>query len=276
MSMRPPRTTLTFVLGLLSSLATLPGLIGAESPADRGTFARQAWQDTGDFVQAPARFNAHDWSIAGLWIAGFGVGMQADHRIGGWVANHPSGLQNDLSKTFEPFGQSASFAVLAGFAARGYWGDDPRALRTAQEGLEVSLLGAGLAAPSLKFVAGRPRPNAAAFGADPQFFNHQSSFPSGHTAQAFGVATVIAENYGADHAWVPWVAYGTAGMVGWQRVYSRHHNPTDVVAGAAIGYYAAQWVVRRHRVERTAAAASWEISPTVLTDGLMIGARRSF
>jgi len=274
--MRPPRIYRSLALGLLGSLATLPGLIGAETPGAPETFIHQGWRDTCDFVQAPASFDAHDWSVAGLWVAGLGVGMRADHRVGGWIADHPGGLQDDLSKTFEPFGQSASFVVLAGFAAQGYWADDPRACRTAQEGLEVSLLGAGLAVTSLKYVAGRPRPIDAGFGADPGFFNRKASFPSGHTAQAFGVATVIAENYGADHAWVPWVVYGTAGMVGWQRVYSRHHNPTDVVAGAAIGYFTAQWVVRRHRASRTAGASGWEVNPTMLADGLMIGARRTF
>jgi membrane-associated phospholipid phosphatase len=227
-------------------------------------------------VQAPASFQAGDWATAGLWVGGLGVGMQADRRVGGWIASHPNSTQDNLGKAFEPFGQSVSFILLGGFAAQGYWGDDARALQTAQEGMEVSLLGAGLAVTTLKQVSGRARPNEVGFGASPRLFSGKSSFPSGHTAQAFGVATVIAENYGADHAWVPWVAYGTAGMVGWQRVYSRHHNPTDVIAGAAIGYYTAQWVVRRHRATRAAAASDWEVSPTVLPDGLIIGARRTF
>lgn len=201
--------------------------------------------------------------------------MQADHRVGGWIANHPNATQDNLGKTFEPFGQSASFIVLAGFAAQGYWGDDARALRTAQEGLQVSILG-GLSVTTLKYTFGRARPSVAGFGADPHFFNRNSSFPSGHTAQAFGVATVIAENYGSDNTWVPCVAYGTACAVGWQRIYGKHHNPTDVIAGAAIGYYTAQWVIRHHRAVEAKEVSNWEFNPELQPDGLLLSARRTF
>jgi len=247
--------------------------LAAEKPEP---FTTQAWHDLNDYVQAPLAFDAKDWGTAALWVGGLGVGMQADHRVGGWIADHPSGLQDDMAKTFEPFGQSASFVVLAGFAAQGFWGDDPRAMRTAKEGLEVSLLGAGLAVTTLKYVVGRPRPNDAGFGADPKLFSGNKSFPSGHAAQAFGIATVIAGNYGDDHAWVPYVAYGTASLVGWQRVYGKHHNPTDVIAGAAIGYYTAKWVMRRHRKEREAAASSWEFTPSLQLDGVLLSARLNF
>lgn len=258
-------------------LAVALGLGQAQAATDPASFATQTWTDVQAYVQAPASFQAQDWSTAALWVGGLGIGMQADHRVGGWIANHPNTTQDNLGKTFEPFGQSASFLVLAGFAAQGYWGEDPRAMRTAKEGLEVSLLGAGLAVTTLKYTFGRARPSEAGFGADPHFFNRNASFPSGHTAQAFGIATVIAENYGSDHTWVPWVAYGTASMVGWQRVYGKHHNPTDVIAGAAIGYYTAQWVMRRHRAERdTAVVDSWRVQPTLQADGVLLRATLSF
>ena len=259
----------SILLGLLCLGST-------QAVAAPDSFATQTWSDVRDYVQAPASFQAAEWTTAALWVGGLGLGMQADHRVGGWIADHPNATQDNLGKAFEPFGQSASFIVLAGFAAQGYWSNDPRALRTAQEGLQVSLLGAGMAVTTLKYTFGRARPNDAGFGADPHFFNHKSSFPSGHTAQAFGVATVIAENYGKDHTWVPWVAYGTASMVGWQRIYSRHHNPTDVIAGAAIGYYTAQWVIRRHRSTNSGEAKAWDFTPSVQTDGFLLSVRRSF
>lgn len=258
---------------LCMGLALQGFALAAEKPEP---FTTQAWHDLGAYVQAPLSFDNRDWTTAALWVGGLGLGMQADHRVGGWIADRPSSLQDDLGKTFEPFGQSASFVVLAGFAAQGYWGNDPRAMRTAQEGLEVSLLGAGLAVTSLKYAIGRPRPNDAGFGADPKFFSGNKSFPSGHPAQAFGIATVIAGNYGDDYAWVPYVAYGTATLVGWQRVYGKHHNPTDVIAGAAIGYYTAKWVMKRHRARAEADATALEFSPSLQLDGILLSARRSF
>lgn len=73
-----------------------------------------------------------------------------------------------------------------------------------------------------------------------------SSFPSGHTLAAFSVATVFAERY-RQHRWVPWVAYGAATLVGFSRVTLQAHFPSDVFAGAVLGYSISHFVVlRRH------------------------------
>lgn len=61
------------------------------------------------------------------------------------------------------------------------------------------------------------------------------SFPSGHTIAAFSVATIIARRY-PTHRWIPFVAYGLAGLVGFSRVTNQAHFPSDVVMGAALGY----------------------------------------
>jgi membrane-associated phospholipid phosphatase len=70
------------------------------------------------------------------------------------------------------------------------------------------------------------------------------SFPSGHTAAAFSVATVFAERY-RNHRWVPWVAYGLAGVVGLSRLNVQAHFPSDVFFGAALGYSVSHFVVLR-------------------------------
>src|SRR5205809_1086183 len=50
-----------------------------------------------------------------------------------------------------------------------------------------------------------------------RFLRGAGSFPSGHTVAAFSLATVIARRYGG-HRWVPYVAYGLAGVVGFSRI----------------------------------------------------------
>ena len=71
------------------------------------------------------------------------------------------------------------------------------------------------------------------------FFKNKSvldnSFPSGHTIAAFAVATVIARRY-KSHRWVPWVAYGIAGAIGFSRITTQAHFPADVFLGAALGF----------------------------------------
>jgi membrane-associated phospholipid phosphatase len=72
------------------------------------------------------------------------------------------------------------------------------------------------------------------------------SFPSGHTIAAFSVATVFANRY-PNPRWHVWLAYGLASLVGFSRVSRQSHFPSDVFAGAALGYAIAHYVVLRPR-----------------------------
>lgn len=62
-----------------------------------------------------------------------------------------------------------------------------------------------------------------------------SSFPSGHAAGVFSVATVVASRY-HRRAWVPWLAYGFATTISFSRVTTLAHFPSDVFLGATLGY----------------------------------------
>jgi len=73
-----------------------------------------------------------------------------------------------------------------------------------------------------------------------------SSFPSGHAAGVFSVATVIATRY-RNHRWVPWLAYGFATAVSFSRVTTSAHFPSDVFLGAALGYTITRYQVLRPR-----------------------------
>lgn len=62
-----------------------------------------------------------------------------------------------------------------------------------------------------------------------------SSFPSGHTAQAFVGATFLSEEYKDRYPWMPYVAYGLASGVGVLRMANNKHYISDVLVGAALG-----------------------------------------
>lgn len=83
------------------------------------------------------------------------------------------------------------------------------------------------------------------FKSNGRFLSGRGSFPSGHTMAAFSVATVFAERY-KQHRWVPFVAYGLAGLVGFSRVPLQSHFPSDVFAGAALGFAISRYVVLQH------------------------------
>lgn len=68
-----------------------------------------------------------------------------------------------------------------------------------------------------------------------------NSFPSGHAAEAFAIATVFERRY-RRHRWVPWLAYGVAGVICFSRITLQSHFPSDVFVGSAIGYTVGRYV----------------------------------
>jgi membrane-associated phospholipid phosphatase len=108
---------------------------------------------------------------------------------------------------------------------------------------------------AMKLVSRRLRPDAVPASSDftdtffkshVSVFGKGSSFPSGHAAGIFSIATVVAERY-RNHHWVPWVAYGVAAAISFSRVPTFAHFPSDVFLGAALGYTITRFDVLRDR-----------------------------
>jgi len=86
---------------------------------------------------------------------------------------------------------------------------------------------------SLKIAIKRPRP----YVRDTCFFcvrpARSMAFPSGHTSEAFAMATAMSIAVPKWYVIVP--AYAWASMIAYARVYLGVHYPTDVISGAIIG-----------------------------------------
>ena len=65
--------------------------------------------------------------------------------------------------------------------------------------------------------------------------SNYSSFPSGHTAQAFAAATFLSEEYKDRYKWMPYAAYSLASGVGVLRMANNRHYISDVLMGAGMG-----------------------------------------
>ena len=108
-----------------------------------------------------------------------------------------------------------------------------RAWRTAAIACLLAASFSGLVVNPARAVFGRPRPNTEVEDrfTGPSLSRKYQSFPSGHSATAFGTATALA--VAAPAVGVP--AMAGAALVGWSRMYVREHYLTDVVVGASVG-----------------------------------------
>jgi len=204
--------------------------------------------DTVYVFTAPTRWDGGDW-LAAAGAGGFVMGTTAfDRSIRNSVQAHRSPKLDRFSRAFEHMGADYSFVVLAGFEGYHFMADDQRSQAVFVDGLAASLIASGFIAPALKYSVGRERPSDTANPYRFRPFTNHNSFPSGHTTQAFAVATVIAAHYPAW--WVQVLAFGSAGLVGYCRVEQNGHFTSDVVAGALIGWSVARCVVRHNDESR--------------------------
>jgi membrane-associated phospholipid phosphatase len=141
-------------------------------------------------------------------------------------------------------------AVPAAFYAVGLARKDPHAQKTAllageavADGMILTII--------VKALSRRLRPSDIAphgnfsdtfFRSHPSIVGAGSAFPSAHAMAAFSVATVVARRY-RNRRWVPWVAYGMAGAIGFSRVTLQSHFPSDVFLGGALGYTISRFAV---------------------------------
>lgn len=125
---------------------------------------------------------------------------------------------------------------------------------------ETGFLGAEALANSLitvnviKIATQRERPTEG--NGDGRFFqgkgriwNSGAGFPSGHAIETWAMASVIAHQYPHPRI-VPILAYGLATTVAGSRFAARKHFASDIVVGAAMGWFIGDYVFgKRHDPE---------------------------
>ncbi|GET28237.1 phospholipid phosphatase [Prolixibacter sp. SD074] len=93
-----------------------------------------------------------------------------------------------------------------------------------------------------------------------------TSFPSGHTAQAFLSATFLAKEYGHISPWISVGGYVTAAGVGVLRMMNNKHWISDVLAGAGIGILSVEFVYLTHQ-HRWGKKSNLVFAPTMYHKG---------
>lgn len=186
-------------------------------------------------------------------VGGTAVLIATDKHTAPYFRNH-QGQLDDVNDVFDQYITSAEvIAVPASLMVAGYLRHDDYQVNTAILCGEA-YADAAVVDLAMKAVTRRKRPidvpvNGSfndTFFAGGQSPFHGSSFPSGHAAGVFSVATVVASRY-RNHRWVPFLAYGFATAISVSRISTSAHFPSDVFLGAALGYTVTKYAVLQPR-----------------------------
>ena len=246
-----------FLSGQVAPEADASGVAeeGGELAAYRSNFLR----DEGEMWTAPFHLDGKGLLTFGAVLAATGMLIANDEAIykgfKAFQADHS--WADKASPVLTLLGDWGLDCGIAGvFFLGGVLARDRRARDTGLMAWET-LLHTGLLVQVVKHLAGRQRPSvaggsdhwhgpAAFFKRYQGYFSNYDSFFSGHTVSAWGLATVIAENY-RHRSWVPPLCYGLATLAGLSRLTEDAHWLSDVFLGAVIGYAVGKMVVRNQR-----------------------------
>jgi len=215
------------------------------SPPELNPFSKAyvglVWDNIKETFTAPAHWDTCDWLVAGGVVAGIGTVAAFDEDIQRAVQRNRNSTVDDVFKNIQGFGNEYAPGVIGAFYLGGMVFDDPNAKSVALDAASASIIASGLILYPLKETVGRARPgsNVGAYYFSP--FSGHDSFPSGHTTEAFVLATVISEHY--HSIWIDIGCYGIASAVGYARLDLNYHWASDVLAGAAIGTFVGHLVV---------------------------------
>jgi membrane-associated phospholipid phosphatase len=229
-----------------------------------------------DFFRNIIRDQKAIWSVPGQlerkdskWLVPSAIGAMAlfttDRITGDEIAEFDRGVKASrfISQPGSIYGVGA---VSATFYLIGRQTNNWKARETGILSAEAAIDGL-IVSSALKLGTQRARPDA--LRERSEFFDGGSSFPSGHSVQAWAVATVIANEY-HDQRKVQLAAYGIASAVSIARFTGGKHYISDVVIGSLIGYGIGRYVYRTHHQkeadsvdteEQITTSAGLEITP---------------
>ncbi len=225
--------------------APTPTLSPTPKPAATPTLERQFFKnilaDQKAIWTSPFHLHGRD----SRWMAPLALGtaalMTTDRSSGDEIGKFHKQL--NMSRIVSYAGSTYGVGgVAATFYLIGRAKHDDRARETGLLGAEA-LIDSAIVVTALKEITQRARPLAGRERSE--FFERGSSFPSGHSIEAWSLATVIANEY-HDRPLVQIGAYGIASAVSLARFTGHNHYLSDVLVGSAMGYGIGRYVYHAH------------------------------
>lgn len=256
----PRRTNLMSVASTAILLVILPvsvTLAEASAPVSyeamtlklNGGYLRGYASHTKSILTSPSSWRFSGWLKASLILGVTAVLADDEEDVQAWLQDKRSTDTDRVARWVKPLGNGRyTLPALGALYCYGRLRGSERAARTALLGLESFAI-TGLFTETIKHVSHKHRPMSGDFETvmwdGPSASGANLSFPSGHAASAFAIATVVASEY-EDNLVVPPLVYGAAGLCAYSRLNDNAHWLTDVILGAAIGYFTAKAVVGLH------------------------------
>jgi len=225
------------------------------TPSLESQFFKNILHDQKAIWTSPFHLHSHD----ARWLAPLGLGAAAliatDQSTGDEVAesDKPLNASRIVSYAGSAYGVGS---VAATFYLFGRFKHDERAREAGILGAEA-LIDSAIVVTAVKEITQRTRPSGGVRRSD--FFDGGSSFPSGHSIEAWSLAAIVANEY-HDHAAVQVAAYGIASAVSVARFTGRKHYLSDVLVGSALGYGIGKYVYHTHHRESSDASGDQEES----------------
>jgi membrane-associated phospholipid phosphatase len=197
----------------------------------------------GDYFTAPLHFDSSDWRNLGIATAMIGSGFLLDNTARSYSQQNHTNFKDDLFDIDQYYTTKYVVIATAGIYGFGLFADNDK-VRNAGVQLGESVIYAGAIVVTLKSLIGRSRPytNRGHTNFKPFTLNNDNfSFPSGHATLAFAFSTVMAHQIDNIFWKAGW--FGAAGLVTYARMYHNEHWFSDVLMGAAIGYFTGRFVV---------------------------------
>lgn len=268
-SLRQASTTAYALLSLVILTIGTPDLRG--QGADKGRFLRWAMEDPAGIVSS---VHPRSLFIAAGGITGVIGVSRFDRKITDEVTEDQGGFASPILAVTNEFGGRRAKLPVAAIFGLTLLTRNERLQDAAFTSLE-SLVYAGSISYVAKALVGRRRPYQSD---DPYSFDpisKYSSFPSGHTAAAFAVLMPWAFYYPHPVTFALAVA-GGAGTAMARIAYSKHWA-SDVLAGAAIGFFTARALSRRHMESsrRIPLLNSWRVTPAIAPRQLSVSLTRT-
>jgi len=228
--------------------------IPRSSDPGKQPFVREFLRDEVDIWTSPFRRSSYSGRTFTRYVLPFtlitGALIATDHQTSDLLPN-----TTDQSTWSLRVSQIGAPYTLAGMAAAMYLVSRKTGDKKARETgfLAAEAIGhSQLVTLGLKYISQRERPldYKENHHSGPAFWKGGDSFPSGHASSSFATATIFAYEYGRDHKWVPFVAYGLASVVAASRLSAQKHWVSDIFVGSTMGFMIGRFTYKTHHDPR--------------------------